>query len=378
VQTTLPGVLDDQEFTAGFESWGRMGDGILKRGLLWLAAHRVGVATTFALLGLADIVTRWWLLPGNSGLLAAANDPGKDFFHVVLLPMSVFFILSFPPQSILNLEKTASRIALTMLITIQALCVLWTFDETGRSFFGRLASPEDIRDPAARIRVYELREQLRSKVALKTINPDVALKQARLAAATEIGSPPSLKRYLQNASLRRHVATTLTWIGVSVVAFLFWMILTIPITGFIQRRRTRRDSKPISEKEKKYFLSGIAMLALWLPLKLYTEWHGSFYAEKVDDPTIFIGGLLVVMSVLVVFFCAQNRLVGAIPSAAIAGISSLAALVLQAQGGWFTPVASKISELGAIPLLFLYVILVLGAAAMAMHAYAAAEQEFNR
>lgn len=66
-----------------------MGDGILKCELLWLAAHRVGLTVSFALLGLTDVIVRWCLLPGNSGLLAGANDPSKDFFHIVLLPMAV-------------------------------------------------------------------------------------------------------------------------------------------------------------------------------------------------------------------------------------------------------------------------------------------------
>lgn len=66
-----------------------MGDGILKRGRLWLAAHRVGSAATFALIGWSDVFAHRSLLPDNSGLLTAANSPGKNFFYIIQFPTAL-------------------------------------------------------------------------------------------------------------------------------------------------------------------------------------------------------------------------------------------------------------------------------------------------
>lgn len=309
---------------------------------------QVIVPIILALGGLVDLIARISLLPWPIGLTESLHDPGKVFFHIVLLPLISFLFIRHFPNEILQLIRGVDWRAWTARVTLIAICMLSIIqvtEDAKKGFFERLTTPENIADDTRRADFLAARLSILKEVRNGTLKPRDGKLQGREAAAKAVsGITPTFVNVLRSGSFRQSVATLLAFIGTLIAAGVFASIILVKLIG----------GGTLNEKGKALFLTLIALLSAWIPLKVYSEYHHNFGYFSGDDPAIIPSVIFSIIALALVFAFRSGQLAVTIPSAAVTAISSLFFIISQGMPDAFGGLSRLASEMSVMQLVFIY------------------------
>ena len=258
------------------------------------------------------------------GLQLCLQDPGKIFFHIVLLPIaSASFAYSFPLGFIITLPRSKMIIAgclLAFVISVTGI-VVWQ-DAVAANL-----APGDIADSTARRQLYDLETYLRDPAHHFT--PESAHAEYLCA----VGALNSAQR---RPSLRFGLGVALTALAALQLGLLLWALLV-----HILQRASPQEAFANS------LLLVIGSLTLWLVLHPYSEWYGNFgYYRLTNDRAWIVSGVL---TVVVVIFALILTLRPNNPKLIVisinTAIASVVAILAKVKPDWLVAVAVAYSGL---------------------------------
>ena len=308
------------------------------------------VAFSVALgLGLLDAVLRIATHPLGDGFRAVVNDPGKSFFHVFLLPPVIYLMLRLPAttkHAVIGLAVNRLSIAILAALAITATC--FTYTEQKDTFFNRCATPEDISSLTAAEQYASHRQELWASILThdglgEAKSPERLTAEAYAVAREKILGPgaeggkgrelETWANYFALASTRRYVADILALLGNLTAC---WLLFAIAASF----------KRVISSRDRDSLLLLIAALVIWMPLRLYSEWHHRF--GDVDGGAgygpLLLGAAFSLATIVILLTRASRSLWASwVPSAsAIASIASV--FTFKEKPDWFAFIAKHFMD----------------------------------
>jgi len=248
-------------------------------------------------IGCADVILRLWsahrLHAISTGIEDVVNNPGKHFYHLVIMPLVGAYLYSVYPRQALREVLRSTRglflSAMALAAGLFALTLYLVIAHEKHDFYSRCTTPEDVRDFSVRSNLFRLREDLKNQLPKKlgdayqtnAINAFHAFEEARnqLFATNHISE--SWGGFLLDRSLRGKVASLETLVAVLIGSIVLWSGTVFFLGGILLRR-----SDLVSTKAIHAFLSVIAAGLLWAPLMMYSEWYYHFKTLEESSPAI--------------------------------------------------------------------------------------------
>lgn len=309
---------------------------------------QVVIPLVLSLLGLIDAIARIWLLPWPVGLVESLHDPGKTFFHIILLPIVAFLLIRHFPKEfiqVLTIPGWKRIAAIATLVAITVLSLLQVTEDARKGFFERLTTPENLAEPVQRKHFLDERLAIWSQVKAGTINPPDAKIKGREAAGEAVrGIPPTFINVLVHGSFRQWTASTLSFLGTFTAAFVFALILMVPILG----------QGILTDRGKAFFLILITSLSTWIPMKVYSEYYHNFGHYSADDPAIAPAVVFAIIAIALLFAFKSKDPVFTIPSAVLTIASALFFLISQGMPDAFGKFSLLAAEMSVYQLAFFY------------------------
>jgi hypothetical protein len=247
------------------------------------------------------------------------HDPGKNVFHLLLLPLAAYLIFqSFPallvPEGVrLIRDRTAGvrRIAAAvLLVALAGLTLLGTALVIGDAGDFRnetqVVGPAQFGDPGLRECMWDLDQDLRDAVASggltperasniyrSVLHPDLSASDLTPDLVAQIdtcrGLAPSVLGF-GDLSTRAYIGFVLSWFGAMIACLAVYLSMAAALL-----------LKPDDDAKVRFtnlFLA-VLLLILWLGLRPYSEWYGSLYTTT-NAPVIVVG---LIAGVAAAFFC---------------------------------------------------------------------------
>lgn len=348
-------------------------------------AHRVALA--LSALGVLDVILRIYYLGFEAGLTAVVNDPGKEFFHILLLPALAYLLLTVPLTS-RDLLRGLFRLPMGRFIVgaLLVVAMLQSANEAKSAFTRTNSSPEDFADPKNREDYAQARKDLlflrtggahensvRAKAIVQRYNIysvvtetndliEITGDQARDAAYSIshklVGDDADWPACLRKASLRRYVATLLAFAGNLAMAWLFFAVCFSSLP----------QSRPAT-KERDVMLLMIAIFSMWLPLKFYSEWYYQFYPDSITYGPLKLGAFIAIVAAVVVYSRSSKSMFNSIAPGAVTLASAASALIFQNKVEFFSPLATTYRDAGWVGILVIHVVIIMALASIASHVH---------
>lgn len=322
------------------------------------------VGYLLAALGLADVGLRCIEIGIDDGLLAAAHDPGKVVFHVLLLPVaSAVLVLEFPIHFLRSAWSRSTTITVVIALVLFALAAGLAADDIKAGFCERRSSPADlkgitIKDPStgqeySRSLLLKIRRDWRNHVVSipfgSEVDEEIAsdLEQRYDAVLAGIRRPGC--SFIDQSSLKAKWSGFLTFLGIAFVALLLWLIFLHLMMG----------ERP-SESFANIALVVVSLLAPWLVLRAYSEWYINFGTVGFRSyPALVVALIVLGLIAFQLYVLRSTRRVLPIVAGLIAFLSAAFALLSDFNASYFGIGATAFASLEAIPLLTIYVLIAL-------------------
>jgi hypothetical protein len=146
--------------------------------------------------------------------------------------------------------------------------------------------------------------------------------------------------------LRRATASLSALLANLACAFVFWLVLIVPVAG-----------AGLSEAGRRFFLVVIGALTLWIPLKMYSEWHHNFGYFPADDNAMSVGALLSFVAVFLVIVFRSESVLFTISSGSVAALSLISYGIFGQFPDQFTPFARFFADAKPFVLITSYFII---------------------
>ena len=322
----------------------------MRRNALWVAAF-------FLLPAVIEVIVRIATLGWDIGGREVLNDPGKELFHIMILPAAALFALRFLPDAhlrFLRKYRGVSRGALAIFLLIAAM---YSVNQSTYSYYERNTTPEDTAIESVRTAHVIRRQEIWQEVLAM---PDIASRnklaeersrtfRQSLGTSIQAYEKEHGLSYWNSASVRRHLATYLSFIANAFVAV---MLLCVFANPFLRSRIRDRDNTLI--------LLLMGLLALWIPLKLYSEWYHNFSYYPSDDPALEMGASVALVCCFLMAVFRTKSLAQNIFSGATAMVASLSFIVFSWKPEWFSTLTRSFSTAPPFQMLTLYALLFFG------------------
>jgi hypothetical protein len=309
----------------------------------WLTNRRKLIAICVLLLGVMDVLLIFATAaasdvdnPLSAALGEALNDPGKDFFHIVLLPLALFVFFDEFDLTILQAKPMLLSLGILLFLGLLAFWaghIAHSHYRSTSEATSQLASPADYGNAGCSKELFRLRgaqrvQPMASWRSLKDAYRDTASKCA-------------------DASIRSWWSIFLTGVGLIAVVLVIWEVVLRVV--FVRRSRERNQ----------ILLTAASLLTIWIPLRVYSDWYLNF---GIQDPRTFVGiGLIVVLAALLVILPVWIMQLSRIYATKVilliwSGASAIVGAVAAVKAQWianFVAILSalQLSELGLIYLL---------------------------
>lgn len=271
--------------------------GVARTAHPWLSARTVALAL-FAI-GCLDVVLRlrsFHLLHAwNRGFEDVVNDPGKHFFHLVILPLvGAHLFKTFPTEQLGKLLAISRSFRAGAIAIGCCLAVLTAFlggSHEKEDFYQRCTSPEDVGSSTVRSNVFVLREKYRpSQTELGTegykTNASIALTnfhRDRDALFKAHNIKESWSGLVSDRSLKAQVAAVESLTAAFIGAAVLWAALTF----LLGRALLGNKDAPPLESIHALFCFVVAIM-VWMPLKMYSEWYSNFNSAPQHPAPIIV------------------------------------------------------------------------------------------
>jgi hypothetical protein len=266
----------------------------------WRNALLVGLVL-FAL-GWLDVCLRLWsfhqLNALSVGIEDVVNDPGKHFFHLVLLPLVGAYLFKNFPSSQLGVLLAKSKPFRISVVAIGCglvvLAVYLVFSHEKEDFFRRCTNPEDLAAFGIRSNLFMLREKHKASLPLfggedyrtNALAALVKFNTEREAVFKTNNFKNSWGGLVTHRSLKAQVAALESLLAALTGAVVLWTALTF-FLGL--KLLGNKDGAPIESIHS--FFSYLVAIMVWTPLKMYSEWYTHF--KVLEDTTPAIANALV-------------------------------------------------------------------------------------
>ncbi|EXJ11256.1 hypothetical protein [Nitrincola nitratireducens] len=337
----------------------------------------VAVAITLSLLGLFEVVLRCIYIPAphswTLGLLEAAQDPGKSLFHVIVLPSAIYLLLRYLQEIDISQAfqmPLKKRLNILIIVLLSMVPPIYGYQDTLKQFYHAAPMPWDFSDQTLakelmNIRVASL-ETIAKNIVAGHAQSDVEYKKYDAALLNYFGSKDkSFSEYWELSSFRKKYADFLSVLGLFGACMLLG---SVAISGGI---RNRIEAGFIDK-----LLLAYGALATWIPMRMYSDWHGGMGNPEISNDGIVIAAvLLVVIGALFIIFQKPTFRVGVTAT----GITLLATIV----GGvgaikpeWFIKIAGVFYTAPTFILFSIYVTIVVSFSGLIV--YIAENEETNK
>lgn len=277
----------------------------------WLNAWTVGL-TLFGFACL-DVVLRLWsfhrLNALDTGWQDVVNDPGKHFFHLVMLPLVGAYLFKAYPRRELRALLAISRPfrlgALGLAVGLGVFSLFEIASHEKEDFYTRTTAPEDVRDLTVRSNLFLLREH--AKTNNMPAFTSESYRTNAIAAFERFSTncnalfqknnlTPSWSGLITQRSMKVHVALLETLFAVWTQMAVLWSGLVF-FLGLVLLKH--KQTPPVESIHA--FFSVLVAILLWTPIKMYSEWYAHF--KVLENAAPAIGNVLVWVAVCgLVFF----------------------------------------------------------------------------
>jgi hypothetical protein len=265
-----------------------------------------------AALGILDTFLRYYyLLPDKAvAWRDILNDPGKQLFVVLFLPLLAFLVARHYPvtQARAAFQRHSLLFGTLASILTFGIGAYYIPKNAVNNFYLNCTTPEHIGDEAIRTNIAKIRETHFQAV----VN---ALGQPNYAAHAEIQmltfetnrnqvfsdrglTNHSLAGFWHDTSRHAKVAVLETEAAVFIGLTILWTLLLFTPKGSQTDERTK-----IPKETSDAILLAVALLSLWVPLKLYSEWYTNFcHAREGQHLNALFGALIGLFVLFVITF----------------------------------------------------------------------------
>ncbi|MCC6409472.1 MAG: hypothetical protein IT453_20100 [Planctomycetes bacterium] len=305
-------------------------------------------AVATSALGLIDLVLVCRQIGVEEGMTCVAHDPGKFFFHVVLLPIAVLALtLSFPVGVLERVwSDRRKRVAFVVVATASiASAAIYGGADAIHGFERRTPWPPDVRRAIvdgvdAPTHLARERARLRIEVRANTKTPSTALAEYKQRVEALIGVE---RDYWSQSSFRAKWAGGLTILG---SAFAGVIIATI---GLLVLARSL-------ERETVRALSLIVMLlSTWLLFRGYSEWWGNLGELSFVTYTPFvIVGIAIAVATFFLWLLHEWKHPIAVAAGTLGAAVAFVAGIEKFKPEWVAAIAMAVSDYSWSEMLVIY------------------------
>jgi hypothetical protein len=256
------------------------------------------VAVAMSLFGIVDVALVCRELGVVEGLLACAHDPGKSFYHVVILPLAVMCLSKGFPVDVLKrqLGYPSRRILLAFLgIAFVGAAVIFAVCDVHDGFTKRLPWPADVSrsipgqsGQCAQDELQAIRSSLRAHLLAEPgADPQVALAKYKGTVEALLGTDRS---FWVQSSIRAKWAAILTVLGAAFAGALLWVIAALLL------------ALSCPQDTLQSMVAVVTLSTWWIPLRAYSEWYGN--VENISlamYPPFIVGGATVAAALVFIW-----------------------------------------------------------------------------
>ncbi|MCK6446120.1 MAG: hypothetical protein L6Q99_06975 [Planctomycetes bacterium] len=311
-----------------------------------------GIALGLCALGCIDVVLVCRQLGWQDGLITAAHDPGKFFFHIVLLPIAALaLVLAFPVELVeLLWTNRRKRWALVVLTAISVLSAsMYGARDAVAGFETRLPWPPDVDSsivvedaPSLSAARYLARERARLRAAARAGELDSTESVEAYTAVVDSVLGES-RSYWRQSSLRAKWASLLTVIGAACAGAI---VATIGILVL---------SRAFEQETVRALALIVMLLSTWLVLRGYSEWWGNLDRLDITAYTPFvIVGVIIAVAAFFLWLLRDWKHPTAVAAGTLGAVVAIAAGVEKLKPEWVSAIALAVSNYGLSEMLVLY------------------------
>jgi len=271
----------------------------------------------YLFVAIVDVLCKLNILGWSLGIRMIENDPGKHFFHLVLVPVSCFLLtniiiyLWFMQNIITDTAKKLFLIISFLLFISSAMLAIKDVidvrdslitisnkdkieNEISDWFRGRIISPDDITDSATIKVNNDEHEVLRTNLK-KIFNDFIILdnNDKKILSDKRLSAKNNYLKNIHDAenndirfSVRFYVSTFETFMGI-----FFCFILLITTILYFFSRKLIEMAPGIADK----LLFCTFLMAIWIPLRMYSEWFTHFsFIDFSRDYAPFIPAIIAI------------------------------------------------------------------------------------
>lgn len=321
------------------------------------------LSASLFLFGLFDIALLFWM---NSAWAPKfiLNDPGKAFFHCVLLPIAaLIFCSAYSHKEVTRFAETQIKALIAFLAIVGVFTsLLATGNSVITGYCNSHGSPFEYSASSSNPELYKLffRERAdlvgKSRGALfQKANAEI---EARYVAITDnLRTDDCIANILQISSFRGVWSAFLTLVGTLFATTIFWSVLA---HLFAKQRPTKSMLSA--------YIASIALILPWLPMRLYSDWYIHF--GRVDHGTItsvvVLGGMAFAATVLI-YVLSLRQNVRAVSAAVVSGIPVCLSVVAMLKPDWLHGIARTWLALNVVEQLLATLIAALSIVALAWY-----------
>jgi len=265
---------------------------------------KVALVGLFVIIGLVDIILRS-VYAGHVGLVHAIHDLPMSVFHVIVLPMIVFVLVSKFPVDLFGAAwkwHPKSVIALSLLI-VSVAAVYSVLDAKNR--FDEGLTPAEDFDKNQNARLVEIRNKQQNDLIGTQDEKINMLQKLREEYMTELktirkGQSDSLMNYYRQSSGREKWATFMSFVGISTFCLIFVLLILHLIMN-----------KPMSDEAYDLILLVGVLFSSWVPFRIYAEWYNSFgkVSESSYDVLFTIIAICIIAVVAIVVLRTRSTVI---------------------------------------------------------------------
>jgi hypothetical protein len=308
-------------------------------------------AAALCLLGLLGIPMRsCGILSAQEALSASLQDPAKLFFHVALLPLAALALgMSFPDGL-----GAAARRSPGYAIAVGAICMGlagWlTITDPSNGLCKRPPMPEDVRAPCLARKLHGLRHgRPNGPSKLLSWGPGLLGKYDR--CKNLFWGPRNRCTFWKDASCYAWYAAFLSAIGHGAAGILVWLTA---MWVWSQRQPT---PGPGSRETGDSLLLAASLLALWIPLRMYSDWYARFGEFHLSDHPPLLLAIALAAVVLLLVPSQPERSTVALLATKLAGAAGVSNLAVLAEPKWLDSAAGVVRHSSPCLLMATYAVL---------------------
>ena len=299
------------------------------------------IGIILVMLGILDILLRMIYSSSGSKFYFFINDPGKAFFHLVVLPLVTWLFISNLSSDELNRMWQKAKPAFCLLPLLLLLAWNITYDDMIHAFNDRIPMPYEFSDLQTRDTLSKLHKNLNEH------NYDPEIKQ--YIDIKNLHPINNFKDYWTETTFSSKSSFLLTFLSISICSFI---IFTHVIIGW--------TNKSINQKQFNILLLMVSIISPWVFLRAYSEWFSNFQKIKETSLNNLILMSFVLSIILMISFVMHKRkTMGIILLTIVSASSSIVSFIIGLKVSYFNMVAHILYTMDFSFLLVIYSMLVI-------------------